>query len=221
MKNPAPRPGDLAAALQRLPLFPLPQTVLLPGALLPLHVFEPRYRTLVSEVLETHRVLSVVLITNTDAIDAHGHPAIAAVAGAGEIIDHVELPGGRYNILLRGRARVRLEELPFAPPYRAARATALEDEPGELAAGAPAALLAMATSFAALVRERDHSFEFRLPRDASPGVVADLSAHHLVLDPRERQAILETLDVGARVRRATEALALQRHALTADNLDLN
>ena len=221
MQTPAPRPGDLAAALPRLPLFPLPQAVLLPGALLPLHVFEPRYRALVRDALETHRILSVVLITGAGAVDAHGHPAIAPVAGAGEIIDHVELPGGRYNILLRGRARVRLEELPFVPPYRAARATVLADEPGEITPDAPAALLAVATSFAATVRDRDPSFELRLPRDVSPGLLADLCAHHLVLDARERQAILETLDIGARVRRATDALALQRLTLSTDSRELN
>jgi ATP-dependent Lon protease len=221
VQNPASRPGDLAAALPRLPLFPLPQAVLLPGALLPLHVFEPRYRALVRDVLETHRILSVVMIAGAASVDAHGHPAIVAIAGAGEIIDHVDLPGGRYNILLRGRARVRLAELPFSPPYRTAAASVLEDEPGELAPGAHTALLAMATSFVALVRERDKSFDFRLPRDASPSLSADLCAHHLLLDPRERQALLETLDVGARVRRATEALAMQRLALASEGREMN
>ena len=107
----SPRAFDLAPALTALPLFPLPQTVLFPGALLPLHVFEPRYRALVRDVLKTHRSLSVVLITDPGQIDEHGHPAIAPVAGVGIIIDHAELPGGRYNILLRGRARVALAEL--------------------------------------------------------------------------------------------------------------
>lgn len=221
MTTAPPSPGDLDAALSRLPLFPLPQTVLFPGALLPLHVFEPRYRALVRNVLESHRILSVVLIAGASAIDAHGHPPIAGVAGAGEIIDHVELPGGRYNILLRGRARVRLAELPFTPPYRTADATVMVDEPDEIADRDHTALLAAATAFAALVRERDRSFDFRLPRDSSPGLAADLCAHHLLLDARQRQAVLETLSVRDRVRRVTEALALQHHALTGDRRDLN
>lgn len=214
MDTTPPRPGDLASALPELPLFPLPQTVLFPGALLPLHVFEPRYRALVRDALETHRILSVVLITDPRAIDAHGHPTIAEIAGVGEILDHAELPGGRYNILLRGRARVRLAERPFVPPYRTAVATVLEDHPGEVSTQDHAALVSTAASFAALVRERDSAFEFRLPRDAAASLVADLCAHHLILDARERQAVLETLDVGARVRRVTEALALQQLSLS-------
>lgn len=215
------RPGNLAAALPDLPLFPLPHTVLFPGALLPLHVFEPRYRALVRDALGTHRMLSVVLITDPRALDAHGHPAIAPVAGVGEIVDHAELPGGRYNIVLRGRARVRLEERPFVPPYRTAVATVLEDEPGEVPAQDHAALLSTATAFAALVRERDRGFDFRLPRDASSSLVADLCAHHLILDARERQAVLETLDAGARARRVTEAIALQQLALTSADRNVN
>jgi Lon protease-like protein len=217
----SPRPGDLSAALAALPLFPLPQTVLFPGALLPLHVFEPRYRAMVRDVLETHRVLSVVLITDARTTDAHGHPTIADVATAGEIIDHAELPGGRFNILLRGRARVLLRELPFVPLYRTAAATVLADELSEVSHGDHAALLSTATAFASLVRERDRSFDFRLPRDASTSLVADLCAHHLLLDARERQRVLETLDVAARVRRVTEALALQRLALTSESGDVN
>jgi Lon protease-like protein len=212
---------DLAAALPALPLFPLP-AVLFPGALMPLHVFEPRYRALVRDALEGHRALAVVLITGPDRLDAHGHPEIARVAGAGTIVDHVELPNGRYNILVRGRARVELEELPFGEgPYRRARATVINAPAGHASPSDVASLIGAATAFAARLRERDPSFELSLPKDAPAGALADLCAHHLMLDPRERQAALETLDVGPRVRRVAEALALQRLALSHDPKDMN
>jgi Lon protease-like protein len=212
---------DLAAALPALPLFPLP-AVLFPGALVPLHVFEPRYRAMVRDALEGPRALAVVLITGPDTRDAHGHPQIAAIAGAGTIVDHVELPNGRYNILVRGRARVELSELPFGEvPYRRARATVLAAPPGEASAADVASLVSAATAFAARVRERDRSFELSLPKDAPAGALADLCAHHLVLDLRERQAALETLEVGARVQRVAEVLALQKLALSHDPKDMN
>lgn len=221
MSPPASRPVDLAAALPRLPLFPLPQTVLFPGALLPLHIFEPRYKAMVRDAITSHRLIAVVLITDAAALDAYSHPSIASVAGVGEIIEHADLPGGRYNILLQGHARVRLKELPFTPPYRCAQATVIDDLPGEVPQGAHTALLSAAASFAKLVRDRDRSFDFDVPRGANAALAANLCAHHLVLDPHERQAILETPDVSERVLRVTEALALQRHALTADIRSLN
>ena len=217
----------MGRALAALPLFPL-TTVLFPGALLPLHVFEPRYRAMVRDVLDSHRTLSVVLVTDPNALDAHNHPAIAEVAGVGVIVDHVELPSGRFNILVRGRARVRLEELPFASPgappplpYRRARGTVLEPPSTDVPPSDLSALISAATAFATRVRERDPSFEFPLPRDAPAGLIADLCAHHLVLDVRERQTILETLDPLARVRRVAEALALQRLALSSDPKEMN
>ncbi len=214
-------PSDLAEALSALPLFPLPNTVLFPGALLPLHVFEPRYRALVRDALETHRSMSVVLILDDGPVDAEGHPSIARVAGVGTIVDHAELSGGRYNILLRGRARVRLSELPFEPPYRRASADVLVPPDEEVTPRELTALVSTATAFTTLVRERDRSFEFRLPRDAKPALLADLCAHHLVLDARERQAILETLSPRARAHRVTEVLAMQRHTLAPGGRELN
>jgi ATP-dependent Lon protease len=222
VSSPAPDSlRDIAAALPALPLFPLP-TVLFPGALMPLHIFEPRYRAMVRDALDSHRALAVVLITDPAVLDGHGHPTIAQVAGAGLIVDHVELPSGRFNILVRGRARVRLDELPFGEkPYRSARATLITPPPGEAAPAAVSSLVSTATAFAARVRERDPRFEFPMPKDADTSTLADLCAQHLILDPDERQAVLETLEIGARVRRVTEVLAVQRLALSSDRRELN
>jgi ATP-dependent Lon protease len=212
---------DLAPALSALPLFPLP-TLLFPGALLPLHVFEPRYRAMVRDVLDGHRALAVVLVTDSTELDQHGHPRIASVAGAGVIVDHLELPSGRFNILVRGRARVSIEELPFeGKPYRRAQATVLTAPPAEVPSSDVASLISAANAFATRVREREPRFDFPLPKDAPAGAIADLCAHHLVLDVKERQGILETLDVGARVRRVAEALALQRLALSGNPNEMN
>ncbi|NUP07255.1 MAG: LON peptidase substrate-binding domain-containing protein [Polyangiaceae bacterium] len=205
--------GDLTAALEELPLFPLPQAVLLPGALLPLHVFEPRYRKMVRDVLDGHRTLSVVNIPDATKLDERGMPIIARVAGVGTIVDHAELPSGRYNILLRGRARVTLEELTFVPPYRRARATILPSRDEDVSSTATASLIASSTAFVALVRERDASFDFRMPKLSDPGTLADHCAQQLLIDARDRQTALETTSVVERVRFVTETLALQKMTL--------
>jgi len=217
---PSSGPPDLLPALAALPLFPLP-TVLFPGAMLPLHIFEPRYRAMIRDALDTHRALAVVFVTDPTRVDEHGHPEIARIAGAGVIVDHAELPSGRFNILLKGRARVALDELPFVKPYRRARATVITPPPGEVGANDLSALISAASSFATRVRERDPSFELTLPRDAPATVLADLCAHHLILDAKERQAVLETLDPTARVRRVAEVLTLQRLGLSSDPRDVN
>jgi ATP-dependent Lon protease len=210
----------LAEALEALPLFPLPQVALFPGATLPLHVFEPRYRALVRDALASHRALAVVQITGREA-DEHGHPPIAHVAGVGTIVDHMEMPGGRFNILLRGLAVVRLDELPFVPPYRRARASVLPDIEHEVDPAEVTALLSTATAFARLVRQRERGFELKLPRDAAPGLAADLCAAQLLLDGGDRQRALEERDVRRRVQLVTERLVLQQVALEPTGKDLN
>ena len=209
-------PSDLGAALGALPLFPLPQVALFPGAVLPLHVFEPRYKAMIRDCLGTDR---------PDQGRGRSRRAwtspIARIAGVGLIVDHAELPEGRFNILVRGRARGRLEELPFVPPYRTAKATILPTEDSGVPERDVTALLANAQAFVSLVREGDRDFDFRMPRGAPPGFIADLCAHHLVIDADERQMILETLNLAERIQRVTEILALQRLTLGKKGHELN
>jgi Lon protease-like protein len=216
---------DIQPALEALPLFPLPQATLFPGALLPLHIFEPRYRTMIRDVIDGHRTLGVVQVlsqaTSPGASPVFDpskadDPPIASIAGVGVLVDYTELPSGRFNILVRGRARVKLDELPFVPPYRRARATILGSSEEVVAASDIAALISTATSFASLVRERDKKFELRLPRDTDAGTLADLCAAQLLIDGRDRQKALEETSIVGRVRLVTETIALQRLAIAGE-----
>lgn len=202
----------LADALDELPLFPLPEVVLFPRALLPLHVFEPRYRAMLRDCLRTHGALAVVQLDPAQTVGgADELPRIARVAGAGLVIEHEPLPDGRSNILVQGTARVALEELPFEAPYRRARATVLEDTGDGFVPDADiAALIHAATSFASEVKRRDPRFSFRLPSESPPpAALADLCAFHLVIGAEARQAVLEELDPRRRVLRVIRELSTQ------------
>ncbi len=211
------KPIDLAAALKELPIFPLPQVVLFPRALLPLHVFEPRYRTMIADALASHRAIAMGLVDPSGEKDEQGQPRIASIAGIGLIVEHQTLPDGRSNILLHGEARVRLEELRFVPPYRRARATLLEEVHSSVSDGDKASLFAAATAFVSELAKRDPKVRFQLPRNLPPGAIADMCAHHLVIDARARQAVLEELDVAARVRRVISELAAQHMEISRDS----
>jgi Lon protease-like protein len=195
--------------MRELPIFPLPQAVLFPGALMPLHIFEPRYRKMTRDVLDTHGVIAIAHIVEGSPVDGHGHPAISLVAGVGVVIESQELPDGRFNILLEGRARVHLSELPFVPPYRRARGEILEDMHVDIGPTDLQSLVAIANAFTAFVQARDPNFQFSLPPSLPGGRIADLCAHHLILDAKERQKVLDTLDPALRVRMVADALAVQ------------
>jgi Lon protease-like protein len=206
---PSARIGDLPAALGELPVFPLPNAVLMPGALLPLHIFEPRYRALVRHALETHRALAIAQLIDGPP-DEHGNPPFATIAGAGHIVDHTELPDGRCNILVRGEARVKLVELPFLPPFRRASAEILIDRGEQASHDDITVLMTVATAFATDIRQENPGFDFEIPAGLPRERFADFVAHYLVVDAATRQAILETLDPAARAQMTLQAIATQR-----------
>jgi Lon protease-like protein len=205
--------GDLERVMSDLPLFPLPNAVLFPRALFPLHIFEPRYRAMLAHCMATHRAMVIARVADDRDLDDEGRPRFAAVAGLGFVVEHRALADGRANILLQGRARVSLEEIASSDPFRRVRATLLEDVPTAVHEADRIALVAAATSFAGELHKHA-DFSFSLPKGPGEGSIADLCAQHLIFDPDVRQAVLEERDVAARVRRVTAELAIQQRALS-------
>src|SRR5207249_2490730 len=104
-------------------LFPLPNLVLFPHVVQPLHVFEDRYRQMTADALAGDRLIAPVLLRPgwEDQYDAR--PAVHAVACLGRVVAEQLLADGRYNLLLRGLGRVRIiDELDDGKLYRTARA---------------------------------------------------------------------------------------------------
>ena len=198
----------MAVPLVIAPIFPLPDVTFFPHTLMPLHVFEARYRVMVMDALERDRKLAVVRLQPGYEATYAGKPAVHAVGGLGEIVSCERLATGRYNILLRGECRVRIEqELPTDTLYRVVRARRLVD--GEAAGDAPAALAriraACRTLLGALARPAD-LLDTALADGQAPGVIADRVAAAVLPDTDLRQSLLETLDVIARVTRVADAL---------------
>jgi Lon protease-like protein len=92
-----------------LPIFPLPDVTFFPHTLLPLHVFEARYRAMVMDALARDRRLAVVKLKPGFEAAYAGKPAVHPIAGAGEIVSWERLATGRYNILVKGEWRIRVE----------------------------------------------------------------------------------------------------------------
>src|SRR5512136_3473098 len=126
-KAPMLDPGAaLASACAALKILPLPGVTLFPGAPLPLRIFEPRYRALVAEALATDRILAVPMLVNEEEAPSE-RAAIHPIAGAVKIEAEQAYPDGRFDILVRGLARVRLvEEVHAGKPFREFRAEVLE-----------------------------------------------------------------------------------------------
>jgi len=112
------------------PLFPLPGVVLFPHGLLPLHIFEPRYRQMTADALEGEQLIAMSLLKpEWQSTPSHQLPPIHARVGLGQIIAHERLDDGRYMLVLRGLARAKLiREEQVELPYRIGRLELCREE---------------------------------------------------------------------------------------------
>ncbi len=193
-------------------VFPLPRVVLLPGTTLPLHIFEPRYRAMTRDALTNNLFIALAQLA-TDKPEGDT-PPVHPIAGVGEVVEASPLPDGRFNISLAGRYRARLEELPFEPPYRRARAHRLPVTRSSVSAGDVTALIHIAGRSATRLAQNGARLRMPEPLPSAPGDLADQCAAHLLIDSEEQQRVLEKLDVAGRVRLVTELLAVQDLALS-------
>ena len=114
-----------------VPLFPLPNVVLFPDVPLPLHVFEPRYRALVTDALGSHRTIGMTLLKPGYRSDYHGRPPVYPLGCVGTIVDDERFEDGRFNIVLHGRERFRIVEEHEGAPYRRALVETLAEASGD------------------------------------------------------------------------------------------
>lgn len=192
---------------QLMPAFPL-GTVLFPGAMLPLRIFEPRYRQLVADLLEQPepRTFGVVAIREGREVGADGVRALYDVGCLAQVTELRETSDGRYAVLTVGTRRFRLGQLDHSHPYLQADVDWLAeiDGVGDLTRAATA-VRASFLDYARLLGTREAG-ELALPDE--PRGLSYAVASALPLPIGERQSLLEAPDDASRL--ATERELLNR-----------
>lgn len=194
---------------ERVPLFPLPGVVLFPRAVLPLHVFEERYKAMTADALDGKRQIAMALLRPGWEKNYYGKPEIEPVVCVGRILTHEALADGKFNFLLQGVARATIAREYDGKPYRVADLETLKEIPAK-----PSMLNASRKLLAdvlenALSASMPGAKQFlgmlstALPTDA----IVDLIAFHLLEDVPTKQMILSDGDVGRRIELVIAALA--------------
>lgn len=182
------------------PVFPLPKVFLYPGLFLPLHVFEPRYRQMIEDLLDRPGWLVVSSIVAGHEHESAGAPPIYPVGGLGEIVKHTRLADGRFLVTLAGLARVRIREVESDRLYRKVEFEALQEvEPPRKEAGELREKLRQAILGASDVL-------LNLPPNLSAGSLADLLLQHLDLPVDQMQRAYEEPAIARRARLALRAV---------------
>jgi Lon protease-like protein len=199
--------------IESLPVFPLPSTVLFPGIVIPLHVFEPRYRRMVADAMASDETICLAMIK--PGTEERERPEVHDVAGMGRIIHCDKLIGGRYNILVQGIARVHLvEEIEGDSPYRRFRARVVPNPTEQDAAAAQDQLVHLESCIISLVTavaETDAQLVEVVRSTPDPIKLADILAATVVQDSAQQQALLATTELRSRlallIDRLTDVLA--------------
>jgi uncharacterized protein len=192
-----------------IPIFPLPNVVLFPNVFLPLHIFEPRYREMIADVIAGDRVIGMVLLRPGWEHDYEGRPPVYPIGCSGVISHFEQLPDGRYNIILRGLERFRILEEDHARRYRRAVVEPLAD--GILS---PEDRLALHSHRARLDALLAGSVDRAGGGSGSASAMSDgdlvnALAQYLDLEPLEKQALLERGCLRSRAESLIELLEMK------------
>jgi Lon protease-like protein len=196
-------------------------TVLYPGLLLPLHVFEPRYRTLVADLTGpgsdrggTGGIFGVIAIRAGREVGDQDVPMLHEVGCATRIRDVEALPDGRFDLITTGTRRFRLHEVDASGPYLVGAVEWLPDEPGD---ASPALCAAVGRSYGAY-RDQLLDVAGQAPRvrgglPSDPVVLSYLVSAAMLLELGDKQLLLEAPDAAARLRAALRLLHRERGIL--------
>jgi uncharacterized protein len=187
-----------------LPIFPLPSVVLFPGALLPLHIFEPRYRAMTADALEGDRRIGMVLLQPGWERGYDGRPPIFPIGCRGVIVRDSRLEDGRYNIVLSGLDRFRILSEEHGRPYRRAAIQAIPDLPLD-----ERERMTLRNLRARLAVMLGPAYQDPLPAMPDADFVHSL-AQSLDFEPLEKQALLECENLAIRARALADLLDMKR-----------
>ena len=185
-----------------VPVMTLPDLAFFPQALLPLHIFEPRYRRMLRDVLASNRIFAVACL-DSEAAASHGRfEPPHRVACIGLVRACQENGNGTSNLLMQGLCRVSIEAILGDEPYRRIRIRALVSEPG----AAPSENAKLRKELSRLIKLKlrlspggTEGMTDLLKTVEDPEVFADLAAFNLCDDAPVKQKLLETLDVNRRL----------------------
>ena len=191
-----------------IPIFPLPNVVLFPSALLPLHIFEARYRAMVADALDGERLIGMVMLRPGWEPHYDEAPDVYPVGCAGFITHADQLPDGRFNVMLRGLEKFRILGERFARDgaarYRVARIDGIKEVTSGVTAASREARHRLERLLAKKLQKNDHDF---IPKDVPDADLVHAIAQHL--EPLEKQALLECNGLLARCEALVELLEMR------------
>jgi len=195
----------------RIPVFPLPNVVLFPKTYLPLHIFEPRYRTMVSDAAMSGQCIGMALLKDGWERDYYGHPPVFSTGCVGRLVSVQPMADGRSNIMLQGLERFEIEREWYDKPYREAAIAVTVH--GVEASLDPAVRQRLFTILESYLRSRDEAPTWQefFREEVSDEIFVNTLSTYLECTPLEKQFLLETDSLHQQARRLSDLIEFMMH----------
>jgi len=186
-----------------IPIMALSGVTLFPNALLPLYIFEPRYRQMLDTVLSGDRIFAVGMVRPDT-----GEESIFPVGGAGLVRACVGQPDGTSQLILQGIGRVRFESFPQTEPYLIGRAEPVftVNDDSDAAQKSGAELQEICLGLVSRGVDLPEQFARAVGDMKDPAALGDLVAQHLIREPLSAQEVLGEANLAARLRKLVAIL---------------
>jgi Lon protease-like protein len=210
VKNPDRPP----TSLKTISLFPLPNSIFYPGTVLPLHIFEERYRQMVGDAIDSGQWIGMVLLKPGYEEEYMGSPDTVSVGCAGSIAQWNKHDDGKYDIVLHGQSRFRIVREVGDTLYRQAEVELLNsvnDQPIEPSGELYKQLIGKFHAFTSqLPLDNAQKVEMDLQDCKTLGEAVDRVAYFFDQPLNDRQRFLEELDVKKRYQKIQELIDLKQ-----------
>ena len=195
----------------RIPVFPLPNVVLFPKTYLPLHIFEPRYRAMISDAAMSGQCIGMALLKDGWETDYYGHPPVFSTGCVGRLASVQPLADGRSNILLQGLERFVIKREWYDKAYREATIS-LTVRSAETSLD-PAVRRRLFTVLESYLRSRDDAPTWQefFRDEVSDEIVVNTLSTYLECTPLEKQFLLEADSLHQHARRLSDLIEFMMH----------
>ena|SRR5438270_6620598 len=207
-------------------LFPLPNLVVFPHVMQPLHIFEPRYRAMLEEALAEDGLIGMVLLAPGWERDYDGRPPLRAVGCLCRVATYHKTDEGSYNVLVLGLRRIVIEqELPPDKTFRVAEVRLCEDDySDETADGRPELQRRLLEAFKRVlpqIPEAAEQLDELLGNQVPLGMLTDIVAYTLDIDLEFKERLLAETSVDRRAELLLEHLSQMRKAVFPPEFSMN
>ena len=194
----------IASLPERLPLFPLDNVVFFPSTILPLHIFEERYKQMVQDSSDSHNLICMTLLNSE--MGPEDSESLANTGCIGRIINNEESDDGKKNIILYGLKRIEITKVLYDKPYREVEIKIIETSSSDNSEAFKKRIMDLTNKWNLLLDGYTDDYKIKIENSSTLSKITDSLSSSMVAKASDRQLLLEEFDEKIRAEKIIQVL---------------